>query len=75
MTAGPFGVNVFVPGGPYADTGTLARYLDSLGPGLGEARWDDDGFEGKVAVLLADPPAFTSFTFGCDAPSTGDDDS
>jgi nitronate monooxygenase len=66
-TAEPFGVNVFVPGRPYPDTGTLARYLDSLGPGLGEARWDDDGFDGKVAALLADPPAFTSFTFGCPA--------
>ena len=66
-TAEPFGVNVFVPGGPYPDRGTLAGYLDSLGPGLGEARWDDDGFGGKVAALLADPPAFTSFTFGCPA--------
>ena len=68
-TAEPFGVNVFVPGRPYQDAGTLARYLDSLGSGLGEARWDDDGFEGKVAALLADPPAFTSFTFGCPAPA------
>jgi len=66
-TAEPFGVNVFVPGRPYPDAGTLAGYLDSLGPGLGEARWDDDGFGGKVAALLADPPAFTSFTFGCPA--------
>jgi nitronate monooxygenase len=66
-TAEPFGVNVFVPGRPYPDARTLARYLDSLGPGLGEARWDDDGFGGKVAALLADPPAFTSFTFGCPA--------
>ena len=55
-TAEPFGVNVFIPGRPYPDAGTLARYLDSLGSGLGEARWDDDGFEGKVAALLAGPP-------------------
>src|SRR6266851_4234611 len=68
-TAEPFGVNVFVPGTPYPDAGALARYLDSLGPGLGEARWDDDGFDGKVAALLAGPPAVTSFTFGC--PATG----
>ena len=27
--------------------------------------WDDDGFDGKVAALLADPPPVTSFTFGC----------
>jgi nitronate monooxygenase len=68
-TAEPFGVNVFVPGAPYQDRRTLAGYLDSLGPGLGDASWDDDGFDGKVAVLLANPPAIASFTFGC--PPTG----
>ncbi len=63
--AGPFGVNVFVPGRPYPDAAALARYLSALGPGCGEASWDDDGFGGKIAALLADPPAVTSFTFGC----------
>ena len=67
-TAEPFGVNVFVPGAPYQDRRTLAGYLDSLGPGLGDASWDDDGFDGKVAALLTDPPAVTSFTFGCPPP-------
>ena len=67
-TAEPFGVNVFVPGAPYPDRRVLAGYLDSLGPGLGDASWDDDGFDGKVAALLADPPAITSFTFGCPPP-------
>ena len=66
-TAEPFGVNVFVPGTPYPDAAALARYLDSLGPGRGDAAWDDDGFDGKITALLADPPAFTSFTFGCPA--------
>ncbi len=66
-TAEPFGVNVFVPGAPYPDSRALAGYLSSLGPGLGDAGWDDDGFDGKVAPLLADPPAATSFTFGCPA--------
>jgi nitronate monooxygenase len=66
-TAEPFGVNVFVPGTPYPDAGRLARYLDSLGPALGDASWDDDGFDGKIAALLAAPPAVTSFTFGCPA--------
>ena len=71
-TAGPFGVNVFVPSPPSADAGAIAGYLGSLrasaeavGASLGEATWDDDGFEGKIAVLLADPPAVVSFTFGC----------
>jgi nitronate monooxygenase len=67
-TAEPFGVNVFVPGAPYPDRRALAAYLDSLGPGVGDASWDDDGFDGKVAALLADPPAITSFTFGCPPP-------
>jgi len=66
-TAEPFGVNVFVPGTPYPDAAALARYLDSLGSGRGDAGWDDDGFDGKIAALLADPPAFTSLTFGCPA--------
>ena len=68
-TADPFGVNVFVPGLPCADPGALDRYLGALrgaGP-LGDAAWDDDGFDGKVAALLADPPPVTSFTFGCPA--------
>jgi nitronate monooxygenase len=66
-TSQPFGVNVFVPGEPCADTAALTRYLSTLraaGP-TGEASWDDDGFDSKVAALLADPPAVTSFTFGC----------
>ena len=67
-TAEPFGVNVFVPGAPYPDRRALVGYLDSLGPGLGDASWDDDGFDGKVAALLADPPAIISFTFGCPPP-------
>ena len=59
-TAEPFGVNVFVPGQPYPDAASLARYLGSLGPAAGDASWDDDGFDDKIAVLLADPPAVTS---------------
>ena len=68
-TGEPFGVNVFVPGTPYADPGALDRYLSSLriaGP-LGDGTWDDDGFDSKVATLLTDPPPVTSFTFGCPA--------
>jgi nitronate monooxygenase len=66
-TCEPFGVNVFVPGAAYADREALDRYLTSLrgaGP-LGQADWDDDGFDAKVATLLADPPPVVSFTFGC----------
>jgi nitronate monooxygenase len=72
---GPFGVNVFVPSAPSADAGAVAGYLGSLrasaeatGAPLGEATWDDDGFEEKMAALLADPPPVVSFTFGCPPP-------
>jgi nitronate monooxygenase len=71
-TSDPFGVNVFVPGAPCADSGALARYLSSLtweeavgDTDLGDAGWDDDWFDHKVTVLLADPPPVISFTFGC----------
>jgi nitronate monooxygenase len=71
-TAEPFGVNVFVPGAPAADADVIARYLGSLaadadaaGAGLGTPAWDDDGFDEKIAVLLADPPPAVSFAFGC----------
>jgi nitronate monooxygenase len=65
-TAEPFGVNVFVPGTPYADADALASYLGSLGQ-AGDATWDDDAFDAKVAALLADPLPLVSFTFGCPA--------
>jgi nitronate monooxygenase len=63
-------VNLFVPGTPCQDAAALARYLGSLaadGP-VGEPAGDDDGFEAKMAALVADPPPVTSFTFGCPAP-------
>jgi len=51
-TSQPFGVNVLVPGTPYPDAAALASYLGSVGPAadLGEATWDDDSFDGKVAA-------------------------
>jgi nitronate monooxygenase len=70
-TAGRFGVNVFVPGTPSADAASIAGYVGSLTPHaeavgavLGEPAWDDDHLEDKLAILLADPPALVSFTFG-----------
>jgi nitronate monooxygenase len=69
-TGEPFGVNVFVPGAPYADPAELRRYLDSLSADgtTGEASWDDDHFDAKIPALLADPPPVVSFTFGCPSP-------
>ena len=55
-----------------SDNAGLANYVASLGQdaaeagaSLGEPTWDDDGWAGKLDVLLADPPAIVSFTFGC----------
>lgn len=69
-----FGVNVFVPGAPAADRGALARYVADLsaqaaglGAAAGEPAWDDDGWEPKIAALLAARPPIVSFTFGCPA--------
>ena len=71
-TTGRFGVNVFIPGLPSAEVASIAGYVSSLAPhaaavgsAVGEPTWDDDYLEEKVAVLLADPPALVSFTFGC----------
>ena len=57
-TAGPFGVNVFVPGPPARDRAAVERYARALGGeavrygvGLGEPRHDDDGWAAKLALL------------------------
>lgn len=73
----PFGVNVFVPGGPEVDRAALEAYAERLRPvaerlGVtpGEPRWDDDGYAGKLAVLVDERVPVVSFTFGC--PSVDD---
>ncbi|HEX3922003.1 MAG TPA: nitronate monooxygenase [Streptosporangiaceae bacterium] len=70
-----FGVNLFVPGAPAGDTPAVAAYIAALradaeqvGAEPGEPRWDDDDWEAKVSLLLGDPPAAVSFTFGCPPP-------
>ncbi len=74
LTTGPIGVNLFVPGSP-ASTDAVAQYAAVIaaearlaGVELGQARFDDDDWAAKVALLTADPPAVTSFTFGCPDP-------
>jgi nitronate monooxygenase len=37
---------------------------------VGEPTWDDDGWAEKIALLLDDPPAAVSFSFGCPPPQT-----
>ena len=72
LTAAPFGVNLFVPGDPATETPGLDEYLRVVAPeasrygaGLGEARYDDDGYAEKLELLRRLRPAVASFTFGC----------
>src|SRR3954452_7452477 len=60
--AAPFGVNLFVPGSAEVDEAALRGYVASLGPEAGEARFDDDGWDAKLALLHEQPVAVVSFT-------------
>ena len=71
LTARPFGVNVFSPPAAPADRPVYGGYVAEIGRwaaerGLpvGEPRWHDDGYDGKIELLEADPVAVVSFTFG-----------
>jgi nitronate monooxygenase len=75
LTDAPFGVNLFVPGDPEAGTPGLDEYLRRLAPEasrygaeLGGARYDDDGYAQKLALVAEQRPAVVSFTFGCPEP-------
>lgn len=68
-----FGVNVFVPGTGPSDPEGVARYAQGLreeGFEPGEPRWEDDAWEQKLELLLAERPAVASFTFGCPSAQT-----
>jgi nitronate monooxygenase len=67
LTDRPFGVNVFVPG-EASPPETYEPYVERLrqtGIELGEPRFDDDGWDAKLALLREQPPAVVSFVFGC----------
>ncbi|MEW9532951.1 nitronate monooxygenase [Microbispora sp. NPDC049125] len=73
ITNRPFGVNVFVPRHEHADEAAVARYREELlpeaeryGVALPESpRWDDDEWDAKVDVLVAERVPVAGFTFGC----------
>jgi nitronate monooxygenase len=72
LGARAFGVNVFVPGPGPADPAGYAAYARAVaeeaarrGVAAGEPRWDDDGWDPKLALLLEEPVPVVSFTFGC----------
>jgi nitronate monooxygenase len=75
----PYGVNLFVPSQHSATSNDVTAYAQRLGADaqrrgvtLGVPRWDDDGYQDKVALLTARPVPVVSFTFGC--PMTDDVD-
>ena len=77
LTGAPFGVNLFVPGDPGAEAPGLEEYLETVAPeatrygaGLGDARYDDDGYAEKLELVRGLRPAVASFTFGCPRPET-----
>ncbi|WP_191094097.1 nitronate monooxygenase [Nocardia colli] len=65
-TGSPFGVNLFVPG-PAASPTEFAGYLAELASEypVGDAKYDTDDWDAKLDLLVADPVAVVSFTFGC----------
>jgi nitronate monooxygenase len=76
LTDRPFGVNLFAPGSAsdpsaYADyVATLDAEAAALGVEPGEPRYSDDDWDEKLALLLDDPVAVVSFTFGCPSHET-----
>jgi nitronate monooxygenase len=80
LTARPFGVNVFAPGGAAAgDPDAVAAYAARLeaeaartGVALGTPRVDDDHFASKMEALVGDVVAVVSFTFGLPPRATVD---
>ncbi|OBI18864.1 2-nitropropane dioxygenase [Mycobacterium sp. E2462] len=71
LTAGPVGVNLFVPQPRVADADELARFAAHLAPlarecgtELGEPRHDDDHWDAKLDVVCDLRPEVVSFTFG-----------
>ena len=72
LTREPFGVNVFAATPTEAEPQALDAYAESvrsstsyIGVEPGPPRSDDDHFEEKCDILLADPVPIVSFTFGC----------
>ena len=72
LTTRPFGVNLFCPGRGPAAAASYAAYAarvndwarrNGLPPGT--ARYSDDDWVAKLALLAAQTPAVVSVTFGC----------
>ncbi|HKS47792.1 MAG TPA: nitronate monooxygenase [Amycolatopsis sp.] len=73
LTAGSFGVNLFVPGSE--STVDISGYVSRIvaegrryGAEPGEARWDDDEYPAKLDLVVAQRIPLVSFTFGLPSP-------
>ncbi len=71
LTDRPFGVNIFVPGGP-ADPVVVERYAQAVsaeaagsGSTLGEPKFDDDDWDAKLELVRSGRAPVASFAFGC----------
>jgi nitronate monooxygenase len=67
-----FGINLFAPPGHGAGAADVAAYAETLRAeavrshaDLGEPRWDDDHYAGKLELVCAEHVPVVSFTFGC----------
>jgi nitronate monooxygenase len=76
LTSKPFGVNLFLLSEASVDHDHVSLYARRLEPEarrygieLGEARFEDDAFDAKLALVLAERPSIVSFTFGCPPPA------
>jgi nitronate monooxygenase len=72
LTDRAFGLNLFVPSKPTTDTAAVHDYLAWLQPEaaahgaqLGGPRHDDDAWEEKLALAIAERVPVLSFAFGC----------
>jgi nitronate monooxygenase len=77
LSSRPFAVNIFAPPAPVEDAAAVERYAESLraeaarvAVELGEPRHDDDHYEAKVELVIAEGIEIVSFTFGCPSPDT-----
>ncbi|MGW0890312.1 NAD(P)H-dependent flavin oxidoreductase [Saccharopolyspora sp. NPDC002578] len=77
LTGEPFGVNLFVPG-PRADLDLgdyrerVAAEAERYGVRAGSGHWDDDLYQAKVELVIAERVPVVSLTFGCPEKSTVD---
>jgi nitronate monooxygenase len=71
----PLGINLFVPGPPSGHEDEVRRYGERLhreaerqGVALGEPRHDDDAWEAKLDLVVAERVPVVSFAFGAPEP-------